>query len=103
MNTNIKSELVSTLERLATAQYQTPEEYASGFINAHLASQKRDDLIKTLDSSPVFEEVIVAKKEEIKQIQINEKIAYDLANPVIEKLEIPIIIDEATSPDKVIK
>ena len=93
MNTNIKSELVSTLERLATAQYQTPEEYASGFINAHLASQKRDDLIKTIDSDiPTFESVIVAKKEEIKQV----KIAYDLAHPVIEK-------EQATSTDKVIK
>ena len=104
MNTNIKTELVATLERLATAQYQTPEDYASGVINAHLASQKRDNLIATLDSNlPVFEEVIVAKKEEIEQVQINEKIAYDMAHPVIEKEFDTPIIDEATSTEEVIK
>lgn len=67
MNINIKPELVSTLERLAGGQYQNMEDYASGIVNAHLASQKRNDLIATIDSNlPVFEEVVLAKKEEIR-------------------------------------
>jgi hypothetical protein len=41
-----------------------------------------------------YEPIITAKKEEIEQVQINEKIAYDLTNPVIE---------QATSTEEIIK
>jgi hypothetical protein len=93
----INPNLISTLERLATEQNLTVEQCVVSNIEAYLAGQKQLHLIRTVTSDiPTYEPIIVAKKEEIKQMQINEKIAYDLANPVIEK-------EQATSTDKVIK
>jgi len=100
----INPNLISTLERLATEQNLTVEQCVVSNIEAYLAGQKQLHLIRTVTSDiPTYEPIISAKKEEIEQVQINEKIAYDLAHPVIEKEFDTPIINEATSTDKVIK
>jgi hypothetical protein len=96
MNIIINENLVPTLERLAREQNLTVEQCVVSNIEAYLAGQKQLHLIRTVISDiPTYEPIIVAKKEEIKQIQINDKIAYNLAHQVIE--------EQATSTEEVIK
>ena len=100
----INPNLISTLERLATEQNLTVEQCVISNIEAYLTGQKQLHLIRTVTSDiPTYEPIITAKKEEIKQIQINEKIAYDLANPVIEKIIDITPEKQATSTEEVIK
>lgn len=97
MNIIISENLVPTLERLAREQNLTVEQCVVSNIEAYLSTQKRLEIVRTVESDiPTYEPIITAKKEEIEQFQINEKIAYDLANPVIEK-------EQATSTEEVIK
>jgi demethoxyubiquinone hydroxylase (CLK1/Coq7/Cat5 family) len=100
MNIEIKESLIPTLTRLADERSMTTTQYVEEYLESHLTSQYRTFVAnkvanESIENVASIEEVIDTKKEEIKQVQINEKIAYDLANPVIEK--------QATSTDKVIK
>ena len=101
MNITINEKLVPTLERLAKEQNLTVEQCVVSNIEAYLSTQKRLEIVRTVENDlPTYEPIIIAKKEEIKQVQINEKIAYDLAHPIIkEKIEEEI----ATSTEEVIK
>jgi hypothetical protein len=101
MEINIKENLTPTLTRLAEERSITTTQYIEEYLESHLISQYRTFVANKVANESVenvasIEEVIDSKKEEI-------KVAYDLANPVIEKeFDIPII-DEATTTEEVIK
>jgi len=93
---NIDEKLIDLLNTNATNDAVTPELWIERKINALLKQFRKQELLKTVESDiEIYEPIIVAKKEEIEQVQINEKIAYDLAHPVIE--------EQATSTEEVIK
>jgi len=93
MNIEIKENLIPTLTRLAYERNMTTTQYIEEYVDNHLTSQYKIFVSnkvanESIENVASIEEVIDTKKEQI-------KIAYDLANPVIEK--------QATSTDKIIK
>ena len=94
---NIDENLIDFVTERASNDAVTVEVWCERKLNANIKQIRREKLFDTIKSDiETYEPVVLAKKEEIKQIQINEKIAYDLANPVIEK-------EQATSTEEVIK
>jgi hypothetical protein len=103
MNINIKEQLVRTLNRLAEERSMTPEVYVEEYLDNHLTSQYRAEVVAKVSSETVenvaeIDQVIETKKAEIKA-------EYDLANPVIELRDITVepIEEIATTTDKIIK
>jgi len=97
MNIEIKENLIQTLTRLADERSMTTTQYIEEYVDNHLTSQYKQFVSnkvanESIENVASIEEVIDTKKEEIEQVQI----AYDLANPVIEK-------EQATSTEEVIK
>jgi len=76
----IKDELSGTIEKLALERGITAQEYAENYVNSHLLSQYKQNIIEkitneSIDNLPQIETVIVSKKQELKE-------AFDLANPI---------------------
>lgn len=90
MNITINTNLIPTLERLATGRNITPQEHLEDYINSYLLSQYKQHIIAKISDEKVdnltqLDEVIVAKKLAIKE-------AYDLANPKNgEVSEVPVV------------
>lgn len=83
MNITIKTELIPTLERLATSRSISTQEHIQDYVNAYLLSQFKQHIAykisdETVDNLVQIDEVIDSKKLEIKEA----KEAYELANPV---------------------
>ena len=80
MEITIKTELGSTLTKLAEGRSITEQEYVENYVNAHLLSQYKQNIVDKVLNEPIanlpqIESVIVIKKQELKD-------AFDLANPI---------------------
>ena len=102
MNININEKLLGTLERLAEVRSMTPEVYVEEYLDNHLTSQYKAELVDKVESESVeniaeISEVIDVKKAEIKA-------EYDLANPVIvrEVVNQPVSVEVSTTTEEVI-
>lgn len=70
MNIIINEKLVPTLERLAREQNLTVEQCVVSNIEAYLSTQKRLEIVRTVESDlPTYEPIIIAKKIEVDEIQ----------------------------------
>lgn len=84
----IQESLVPTLERLASEQNLTVEQCVVSNIEAYLSTQKRLEVIRTVENDiTVYEPIITAKKIEVEEIKKAEEIAIEEAK-VIEETKV---------------
>ena len=101
MNINIKEQLVGTLNRLAEERSMTPEVYVEEYLDNHLTSQYRAEVVAKVSSETVenvaeIDQVIDTKKAEIKA-------EYEIANIVELAEELKTTTGEvATTTEEII-
>jgi len=71
MNIVIKEILLQTLDRIATENELTSEQYASNIVNSFLESQYRASIVDKIKIEPI-ENLKILKEEELKNIVIKK-------------------------------